>query len=229
MMVLWGQMSPQLLQTLMGHMVADLELYDQDLLDVQSIKKMARLGTYGRYPNNVWTEFKNLLPTPKLPKLHYFWLPMRHNVLGRFWKQVPMLLPHELFSAIYHHYPAMWKKIVYPGQEVCKKFWKAVEGSEQFKQHPVRSRRDYSTKCIPLKMHGDGTPVTGLGKGWGKLVDIFTVCSMLAYGPTILQHLMICCIFQHLLSVQAGHHTMATFYRKFIWSFQCLWEAALSN
>jgi len=36
-------------------------------------------------------------------------------------------------------------------------------------------------------MHGDGTPVTGLGKSWGKLVDVFSVGSILVTGPTILR------------------------------------------
>ena len=40
----------------------------------------------------------------------------------------------------------------------------------------MRSRRRFgdghSVKCTPLKIHGDGAPVTGLGKGWGEPVDI---------------------------------------------------------
>ena len=223
-MVLWGQISPQLLQKIMSFMVDDLKLYDADILDTAHIQKLAGLGTNGAHPNNTWAELKRMLPTPKLPKLHYMWLPMRHNVLGRFWKHVPMLLPHELFSAIYTHYPLIWTKIVCPGQQTVSRFWKAVQGSEQFRQHPVRSRRNYDTLCIPLKLHGDGTPVTGLGKGWGKLVDIFSLTSMLVCCPTIMQHLLAFMIFQHLESWTDGHHTLRTFYRKLIWSFQCLWE-----
>ena len=149
---------------------------------------------------------------------------MQHNVLGRFFKKIPMLLPHELFGSIYNNYPVMWRKLVYPGEQTCQRFWNAVQGSPQFKQHPVRFRLNFKTKCIPLKMHGDGTPVTGLGKQWGKMVDVYSVSSILSFGPSVLQNLMLFMLFQHLQSVHDGHHTMKTVYRKLIWSFQAIKE-----
>ena len=33
--------------------------------------------------------------------------------------------------------------------------------------HPVRERTNFRTHCIPLSIHGDGTPVVGVGKAWG--------------------------------------------------------------
>jgi len=69
-----------------------------------------------------------------------------------------MLLPHELFSATYHQYAEMWRKIVYGGEQTCKKFWADVSGSEHFRTHPVR-QREISPRSAYL---GDGTPVTGL-------------------------------------------------------------------
>ena len=135
-----------------------------------------------------------------------------------------MLLPHELFAAIYEHYPEMWKRIVIDSEQTCQTFWNSVQGSQHFRQHPIRFRQNYSTKCVPLKMHGGGTPVTGLGKSWGKMVDVFSVSSLLTCGHTILRNLMIFMLFQHLRCAQAGHHTLNTLYRKLVWSFQCLWE-----
>ena len=38
----------------------------------------------GTYANNIWRDFKALLPEPKLPKLHDILVPMVHNVLGLF-------------------------------------------------------------------------------------------------------------------------------------------------
>lgn len=223
MMVLWGHLSPQLMQKIMSLLKADLALFQDGCLDTAHIDKLAGLGCNGTYPNNIWSQFKAMLPQPKLPKLQMIWLPMKHTTLGKITKLMPMLLPHTLFSAIYHHYPDMWQRIFYPGAEKCKEFWHAVRDSPHFLQHDVGSRPGFESKCIPLKIHGDGTPVTGLGKGWGKLVDIFSCSSILTTGPTILRNLMIFLIFQHLMCVEEGHNTLDQAYKMWIWSFAACW------
>ena len=224
MMVLWGHISPQLLQKIMQLFQEDLQLFKAGNLKVDGIDKLAGLGSKGMFPNNVWRDFKAILPKPRIPKLFQRQLPMKHTSLGKFVRSVPMLLPHTLFAAIYEHYPLMWEKIIYGSRLTCQKFWRAVEGSPQFASHEVRHRADYEEKCIPLKIHGDGTPVTGLGKGWGKMVDIFSVSSLLICGPTILRNLMMFLIFQHLICRDADHNTLDEAYKMFIWSFQACWE-----
>ena len=223
MMVLWGHVSPQLLRKVMELLHQDLQLHGEGHLDVDHIKKLAKLGHWGQYPNNVWTELKKILPTPKLPRLHFVWLPFKHLTLGKITRQVPLLLPHQVFGAIYQHYPAIWQQIVYGSQAKCKEFWSAVRPSPQFQSHKVSERPDYETKCIPLKIHGDGTPVTGLGKGWSKMVDIFSVSSLLICGPTVLRNLMMFLMWQHLLCRDEGHCTMDEAYKMFIWSFYWMW------
>lgn len=173
MMVLWGQVSPQLLRTIMEFFGKDLDNHKLGTPDTDPIRKFAAMGTSGRYPKTIRRDFKALLPDPKLPKLHDVLLPMVHNVLGMFRRNVLMILPHELSTAIYRHYPDIWTNIIYGSREHCKQFWHSVRRGQHFLQHPVRIRQDFETKCVPLKLHGDGTPVTGLGKSWGKLVDIF--------------------------------------------------------
>jgi len=223
MMVLWGHISPQLMQKVMALMSADLKLHSEGLLDVNGIEKLGGIGQKGQHSNNCWRDFKALLPMPKLPKLQRLLVPMRHISLGKFVNSVPMLLPHTLFAAIYEHYPLMWDRIIYGSRSTCMKFWSAVRGSPQFASHQVRHRAGFEDHCIPLKIHGDGTPVTGLGKGWGKMVDIFSVSSLLICGPTILRNLMMFMIFQHLICRDPDHCTMDEFYRMLIWSFKACW------
>ena len=223
MMVLWGHISPQLMQKLMAKMSDDLKLHKDGRLDVNSIDKLGGIGSKGAYPNHCWRDLQKLLPVPKLPKLHMLRLPMKHSSLGKFVRSVPMMLPHTLFAAIYEHYPVMWDRIIYGSRGTCIKFWQAVSGSQHFAAHPVRHRENYEERCIPLKIHGDGTPVTGLGKGWGKLVDIFSVSSMLVIGTTILRSMMIFMMFQHLICRDDDHNTMNTVFRMFIWSFKACW------
>ena len=113
MMVLWGHITHQLLQKVMSLLKSDLKLFEEGRLDTDHIDKLAGLGSNGVHSQNVWTELKKVLPEPKLPKLQFIQLPMKHTTLGKITEWVPMLLPHVLFAAIYEHYPVMWKKIVY--------------------------------------------------------------------------------------------------------------------
>ena len=66
--------------------------------------------------------------------------------------------------------------------------------------------------------------MTGLGKGWGKMVDIYSCASMLCYGPTIMMNLMMFMMFQHLICVEEGHNTLDAVFKMFIWSFAACWE-----
>ena len=138
MMVLWGLVSPQLLQKVMALYAADLKLLEAGKLDLNGIEKLAKIGTNGTLPNCCWRDLKAILPAVKLPSPKVVLFPLKHTNLGRFAQRLPLLLPHTLFAAIYNHFPEMWQKIVYPGALTCQRFWKAVSGSPQFAQHDVK-------------------------------------------------------------------------------------------
>ena len=144
MMVLWGHVSPQLLRKVMELLHQDLQLHGEGHLDVDHIKKLAKLGHWGQYPNNVWTELKKILPTPKLPRLHFVWLPFKHLTLGKITRQVPLLLPHQVFGAIYQHYPAIWQQIVYGSQAKCKKSGLLLDPAPN--SRATRSAKDLTTR-----------------------------------------------------------------------------------
>ena len=52
MMVLWGHISPQMLQKVMALMSADLKLHKDDLLDVNSIDRLGGIGSKGVHAQN---------------------------------------------------------------------------------------------------------------------------------------------------------------------------------
>ena len=138
MMVLWGLITPQLLNKVMLLLVKDLELLEAGKLDVSGIHKMASLGSNGTLPNNCWRDLKAILPAVKLPSPKAMLFPLKHTNLGRFAERLPLLLPHTLFAAIYNHFPEMWQRIVFPGALTCQRFWRAVSGSPQFAEHDVK-------------------------------------------------------------------------------------------
>ena len=133
MSTLWGEISPNMCQKVMHYLKADLEAMQQGNLDTWAVNKLAKCGSEGRHSCHVWRDMQKLLPTPKLPKLHYEFLPLKHLKRSEFFQSMPLILPHELFSAIYHHYPVMFDKLVYGSQATCNSFWKAVAGGEQFR------------------------------------------------------------------------------------------------
>ena len=90
-----------------------------------------------------------------------------------------MILPHELFAAIYHNYKKAWTLRICPSSAELRKFWDSVSHSTHFLEHPVGKRDNFKTLCIPLSIHGDETPVVGIGKAWNKLMTFLSWQSLL--------------------------------------------------
>ena len=96
-----------------------------------------------------------------------------------------MLLPHVLFSAIYHAYKAAWQKIILLSEERLQGFWQLQAQHPALEGHPVlNSTPDLRNKMLPLALHGDGTPVIGIGKIWSRQLTIFSFNSLLGRGVT---------------------------------------------
>ena len=61
------------------------------------------------------------------------------------------------------------------------------------------------------------------GQELGKMVDIFSVSSLLICGPTVVRNLMLFLMFQHLICKDPDHCTLDVAYTMLIWSFKCYW------
>ena len=73
---------------------------------------------------------------------------------------------------------------VLPDVEELEQFWDCMEGHPQLIDHPVKDRPNWKKLAIPLCIHGDGVPLTGVGKSWSKFMDVFSVSSILGRGST---------------------------------------------
>ena len=93
--------------------------------------------------------------------------------------------PHVLFSTIYNHYPDAWAKRICPGAAAIRSFWNALANSPQLDNDDIMSRPDFKDRCIPITVHGDGVPVTGIGKSYGGMCDVWSWTSALGSGSTI--------------------------------------------
>eukprot|EP00969_Alexandrium_andersonii_P339951 15027459-Alexandrium_andersonii.AAC.1 len=94
------------------------------------------------------------------------------------------LLPHIMFSMLFHRYPAAFKTRVCVGVEQLKKFWSGTLGNLQLAGHPVLRIPGYESKVAPLSLRGDGVPVVGVGKTWSKSSTFCTWASMVGTGST---------------------------------------------
>eukprot|EP00972_Heterocapsa_arctica_P013239 1945042-Heterocapsa_arctica.AAC.1 len=62
-------------------------------------------------------------------------------------------------------------------------------------------------------MHGDGVPVTGVGKSWSKSLDVFSWSSMLGAGCALDMHFYIYLFFANLAIKQNAANSMAVFWK----------------
>lgn len=76
----------------------------------------------------------------------------------------------------------------------------------------------WESKTVPLALHGDGTPVAGIGKAWSRMLDIFSWTSLVAVGETLDYTFLIYAAFTQLLTKTS----MDTAWRLITWSFNIL-------
>ena len=74
-------------------------------------------------------------------------------------------------------------------------------------------------KTIPIMIHGDGTPTSGIGKSWGKSADFISWSSMLAFSTfSELVRYLVVAMQAHL----RNDKTLNRFFKKLHWSLHWL-------
>ena len=49
----------------------------------------------------------------------------------------------------------------------------------------MKKYKHWMDRCIPLALHGDGVPIVGVGKSWGKSMNLHSIKSMVGIGTTV--------------------------------------------
>jgi hypothetical protein len=193
------------------------------LLDFAMLTVLAGLGVGGICPNNCSRDLLRMLrKTVVYFRLSYFVIPLKVTAkLTAGAVMQAITLPHVLFATLYHDYPSTWRKRICPSMEVLVEFWQAAKNHPQMKDHPLLSQEDYQEKAIPLAMHGDGTPITGIGKIWAKMMTILSLTSLLGHGSSVDKYFVLYCVFDR-LCVQGESGTWFTVFTILAWSFTWL-------
>ena len=81
-------------------------------------------------------------------------------------------LPHDYFSAMYAS-PDWWRRSILADESCLYRFWNAFKHHPCMDGHPVKSKKRWEAKAIPLMFYGDEVPVVGVGKVWSRCVIMF--------------------------------------------------------
>ena len=128
-MVFWGEMSPQLLQRITKGVKTDVENASKGILDMTLIDTLCSLGTDGEYDNNMNRDLMTRLETPDLPEPHVFSCPVNNPLKAECCsRNLKMLFPHEMFSALFHHYKEAFFTFIIPSLDTLAAFWDAMKG-----------------------------------------------------------------------------------------------------
>jgi len=130
-----------------------------------------------------------------------------------------MLLPHLVFSQIYHCYKNAWDTIICPSQDQLKTFWNLQKKHPAYPGHAVLGGNpQFPTKMVPLALHGDGTPVLGIGKVWSRQLTTWSWNSLLGVGSTKSMQMQVWSCFDETMAST----TLAEFWQILAWSFKWL-------
>jgi len=217
----WGLLSPQTLQTIASKAKEDLLSHAAGTLDFREIERLAEIGAEGRYTQNSLRDLERRLSKPKLEEARLTFdctlkSPVCRYVVASHPQDV--LLPHVLFHVLHRDYPDEFADKITGAPGEIERFWKEQEGSRLLRGHPLTTRPRWQQTTVPLAVHGDGTPVSGLGKGWSKMMDGYSFVSLLGQGATRDLMMLLFAGMQALMTKNSSRQL----WRILAWSFEAL-------
>ena len=217
----WGRLSPQTLRIIVDKAKQDILAYAAGTLDFTEIEQLSTIGAEGHATQNALRDLERKLSVPRLDKARFSFNCLMRSPMARFVLQDNMqdaILPHHFFHILHRDYPDEFQKKFVGDPGVLSDFWLDQAGNPLLDDHPLMSRANWQTTTIPLAIHGDATPVAGIGKGWGKQVDIYSFYSLVAHGTTRDLMVLLYAGFVHLLTKDS----MLQVWRILVWSFKAL-------
>ena len=172
----------------LAKMVSEGELVTTVMDKFDDIEAMSKIGADGEQIRNCLRDLeRQLAPTslqmPIPTKIPLQIKPGDPPVVE--WTDQWLLLPHVLFAHVYHNHKNVWNSRFLPSQDQLHGFWDAQRGNPQY-DHPsfVGHKQTMRDRCIPLRMHSDGVVVTGRGRSWSKMLDVYSWGPVLGWGST---------------------------------------------
>jgi hypothetical protein len=221
----WGLMPATLVQQIALLAVEDIENERKGVLNCGELRKLSKLGYYGKAKYQCNADLLKLadsIDAPVFPNPKQLELPIKDKGepgyklahQGIYW-------PHEILAHLYHKAPSFFRQNICSGTGAIKEFWRAMRGHPMLESHPMKGEAQWEQKFIPIAVHGDGVPITGIGRSWSKSMDIWSWSSCLVSTPTLLSHFLIIGLYSLMLSKIPEGMTEEVFYKALMWSL--LW------
>ena len=148
-------------------------------IDLLFLKK---LGGEGKRPAHCWGELWKKLSSPFADEsMASIEIPLKRGGYGT----LEIVLPHALFSSMYHTNKAMFASIMYCGREDnIGIFWESQQDHPAFHGHCMHyhPHRDFRSYGIAFALHADEVATVGCGKAWAKMSHCVSIRSLLANG-----------------------------------------------
>lgn len=216
----WGEMSPQLLQRICSLACEDFERANKNPQVLADLSMLARIGSNGTHKNKRHADLMaKVEPVSHIPKPFKVIIPFK-DPLGN--SPQGILLPHEMFSALYHNYPETWRRSLVPNERALPKFWNNVAGHPLMRGHPIKEDANFASCTVPIAIHGDGVPITGIGKGWSRIMTLFRWYSLVGQGSTRELLFWIWGMYDRLILGCVNEGTRAKFFQVLCWSLKAL-------
>lgn len=222
----WGILSTVQVQEMSNLVREDLDTAGVSQNSFPELYDLAKAGSFGKHTQNL---HRDILATTKSRctlKPFECHLPFKATVDTSHEQLAAINLPHEQFSHLYHNYPESFKRHVLPDPTALHRFWQEMKGHPGLDLIPASDMEDLEAKGIPLGLHGDEVPVTGVGKVWCKLALTFQFYSLMAASVgarTLDLMLWIWAVFERLCTA-GPEGTVETFMLIMKWSFGALYE-----
>ena len=200
---------------------------EHDGLNHPQVKLLAGIGSRGEHEQNCDRDMDRLVADSVLEKECLQPLKIAVKTGPNTWvdEDQQILEPHRLFSTLYHKFPKEFNERMVGGPRTrIPEFWEAMADNPAYISHPMRGIANHLEKAIPISLHGDGIPVTGIGRIWGKSAEIYSMGSVIGRGSTQFANFMIFFMFKQLMVANAIRNTSDTFFRRLCWSLYWLYR-----
>jgi hypothetical protein len=207
-----------------------------------SLRALGGLGQGGRASNKCNQQLKRWLGVPLIPEPTHARVnvlvlkPRSRGVRIVQAMKLPFFLPHIMFSFFWAKSKKLFNtKFLGPdgADQKLEDFWTELErrGDPKLVNHPMKRRKGWKRKAIPITIHGDGVPIIAVGKPGTKSFDNISWQSLLACGSALSIKLWITGVFLQNLCTSENQDcdTMEQIWTVIVWSLRAAYAGSHPN